>query len=77
MPREKMTEAEIRHQFTYSKPDAERIVKHEKITEGAIAFALIVNDNTPVSRGQSLAITAIEEARMRANQALATEGGPS
>ncbi len=45
--------------------------KHGAIREAALKFARLVSDLTPESREQSLAITAIEEAMMWANAAIA------
>ena len=66
------SDTEIEDRFRYHAPTEEARKRHTAITEASIAFAKIVRDNTPFSRGQSLALTAIEEARMWANQGIAT-----
>lgn len=67
-----MTDQEIEDRFRYHAPTVEARRRHEQITEASIAFAKVIRDNVPSSRGQSLALTAAEEARMWANQGIAT-----
>ncbi len=67
-----ISDTELEDRFRYHAPTPEARRRHEAITEASIVFAKIVRDNVPFSRGQSLALTAIEEARMWANQGIAT-----
>jgi len=68
-----MLSKEIDRRFTYSKPDAERAVLHEQVTERTRNLAHWLNDVLPEGREKSLAITHLEDVRMRANQAIATQ----
>lgn len=70
-----ITDREIERRFTFNPPNAERAAMHARIGEATKQLAYIIRDNTPGGREQSLAITALEEVRMRANQAIATGGG--
>ena len=72
MPIGSPTDDDIEDRFRYHAPTEEARRRHEAITEASIAFAKTVRDNVPHSRGQALALTAIEEARMWANQGIAT-----
>ncbi len=66
------TDEEIENRFRYHAPTPEARRRHEAITEASIVFAKVVRDNVPFGRGQSLALTDIESARMWANQGIAT-----
>lgn len=66
------TDEELEERFRYHAPNEEARRRHQVVTEASIAFAKKVRDNVPYCRGQSLALTAIEEARMWANQGIAT-----
>lgn len=68
----KPTDAEIENRFRYHKPDADRIERHAAVTELMIETAKKIRDLTPAGRGQAVALTKLEEARMWANQAIAT-----
>jgi hypothetical protein len=68
-----MLSKEIDRRFTYSKPYAERAVLHEQVTERTRNLAHWLNDVLPEGREKSLAITHLEDVRMRANQAIATQ----
>ena len=69
----KPTYAEIENRFRYHKPDIDRMKRHEAVTDLMIQTALAIRDLTPEGRGQALALTKLEEARMWANMAIATE----
>jgi hypothetical protein len=60
------------HLFTSHPPDAATAAKHDAINTAAIACAEAFMDNAPESPELTLAIRALEEARMWANAALAT-----
>jgi hypothetical protein len=55
---------EVERRFTYRTPDATRTIQHEAINGW--------NDILPEGREKSLALTALQEARMWANAAIAT-----
>ena len=69
----KPTDAEIENRFRYHKPDEDRVKRHAAVTELMVATAKAIRDLTPEGRGQSVALTKLEEARMWANMAIATE----
>lgn len=70
---EKMNEPEIRQRMTFNPPNAERAEKHERIGEILIRASIDIAKICPMgSRGLALALTKLEEAKMWANQALAT-----
>ena len=69
----KPTDAEIENRFRYHKPDETRVQRHGAVTDLMIATAKAIRDLTPEGRGQALALTKLEEARMWANMAIATE----
>lgn len=70
----KPTDAEIENRFRYHPPKTQsRIDKHAAVSAKTEALAKELRDICPASRGLSLALTAIEEARMWANQALACD----
>ena len=66
-----MDSAEIAKRFTYQPPKPERQADFKAIRQDAWQLAETVLAHTPASREQSLAITAIEEAVMWANAAIA------
>lgn len=61
----------IDNNFTYHAPKDDQPERYEEIRAAAKALAEVINRNTPVSREQSLAFTAVEEAVMHANSAIA------
>ncbi|MFP3949078.1 MAG: hypothetical protein ACLFWG_10140 [Longimicrobiales bacterium] len=65
------SDAELERRFSYSKPDEARAERHRMVDSQFIVVAKWVRDVTPPGRAQALALTALEEARMRANQAIA------
>lgn len=67
---------EFDKRFGYHPPSAGGIVEaHEAVRAAARTFAEIVNANTVPGREQSLAFTAIEEAMMWGNAAIARAQG--
>ena len=72
----KPTDAEIENRFRYHKPDADRVTRHATVTEVLIETAKKIRDLTPAGRGQAVALTKLEEARMWANMAIATATVP-
>ena len=67
-----ITHEEIDRRFTFVPPNKERLEKHKIITAICLDIAHELVDILPPGREMSLAITALEEVRMRANQAIAT-----
>lgn len=65
----------IKRDFTYHAPKEGQKERYTEIRDRARAFALYLAENTPASREQSLAITALEEAVMWANAAIARNEG--
>ena len=57
--------------FTYHSPQGSQQGRYEYLRNAAHHFALNIVKNTPPSREQSLAITALEEAVMWANASIA------
>jgi hypothetical protein len=59
------------NRFTYHPPKNDQTERYEKIRSHALYFAKLVNEHTPPSREQSLALTHLEDAVMWANAAIA------
>ena len=70
------TKDDLIRRFTYHAPDFAAVEKHEAVNAMTRSVALGLLDVVPQSRGLSLALTKLEEARMWANQAIAVEGAP-
>ena len=66
-----ITQDDIQKRFTYYVPNDEQIPRYKAIRRTALEFATLIFESTPSSREQSLAITALEEAVMWANAAIA------
>lgn len=64
-------ESELELRFTYHAPHGDQLERYTLIREQFLELALAVKRNTPASREQSLAFTALEEACMFANAAIA------
>ena len=62
---------ELETRFIYHAPNDEKAKKHQRLRAECGNLATIIRDLTPECREQSLAITAIEEAMMWANAAIA------
>lgn len=62
---------ELTTRFTYHKPHGNQAERYVQIRNAAHAFAELIDALTPESREQSLAFTALEEAVMWANAAIA------
>ncbi len=61
----------INRDFTYHAPKGDQIALYQLIRDTAKAFAILIVDNTPASREQSLALTQLEDATMWANASIA------
>ncbi len=62
---------EVEHNFTYHAPKKEQLPRYELLRARAKDLALLILDNTPESREQSLAITHLEDCIYSANAAIA------
>lgn len=63
--------AQIEVAFTYHPPKPGQPERYTAIRDKAKELALLIFDNTPVSREQSLALTDLEQCVMWANAAIA------
>lgn len=63
--------ARVERDFRYHPPHGDQPVRYSRITEACRDLAFLIVDLTPSSREQSLALTAIQEARMWANASIA------
>lgn len=66
-----MTNEELKNRFTYHPPKEGQPALYETIRAAALSFATLINELTPESREQSLALTKIDEAVFHANAAIA------
>ena len=66
------TDAELEDRFRYHAPTTEAARRHNALTETLLLAAKAVRDLVPPGRGQSVALTKLEEARMWGNQGIAT-----
>lgn len=70
----KPTDADLENRFRYHKPpNQERIQAHAVISEFCLGLATQIRDLCPEGRNLSLALTHLEDVRMRANAALACD----
>lgn len=67
----KPTDEELDNRFRYHRPDAEAIAKHADVTESTLALAKKLRDICPEGRNLAIALTHLEDVRMRANAAIA------
>jgi hypothetical protein len=63
--------ARIENNFVYHAPKNDQLARYQLIRDTAKKFALLLIDNTPASREQSLALTQIEDAVMWGNASIA------
>jgi hypothetical protein len=69
----KPTPEELSDRFRYHPPkDQETVEKHKQVTELTLELAIKLTAICPDGRNLSLALTHLEDVRMRANAALAT-----
>ena len=62
---------DLEKRFTYHPPKDDQPPRYVKMRDQALLLAIMIKENTPVGRQQSLALTALEEVIMRANAAIA------
>ena len=67
----KPTRDELRNRFLSHRPDAEAARAHAQVSDLCLGLALELARICPEGRPLSLALTALEECRMRANSAIA------
>lgn len=72
-PMTKPTDLELDNRFRYHKGPPSRAGKHEQVTELTLELAKQLRDLCPEGRNLALALTALEDVRMRANAALACD----
>lgn len=66
-----MPENDIENRFTYHAPKPGQPEKYTRLRNAAKELALLIEETTPRSREQSLAMTNLEQAVMWANAAIA------
>jgi hypothetical protein len=74
MPQYPLTDQDtndLKNRFTYHAPKADQPERYVKLRDKAYELAVLIKENTPTGRQQSLALTALEEVTMRANAAIA------
>jgi hypothetical protein len=67
---------EIDRRFTSHPPFGDQAYRYKRINDACRDLAELIIDTTPYSREQSLALTALDDVRMRANQAIACNERP-
>ncbi len=66
--------AQIAHNFSYHSPKPGQPERYTQLRDKAKEFALLIEELTPASREQSLALTSLEESVMWGNAAIARNG---
>lgn len=70
----KPSDEELRNRFFYHPPkDQAQVERHAKVSELAFALAVELVELCPGGRNLALALTALEDVRMRANAAIACD----
>jgi hypothetical protein len=69
----RITLENVEDAFTYHAPSPGQAARYAKIKEAAVAFAKVVLQECQPSADTTRAIQTIRQARMEANQAIATE----
>lgn len=69
-----ITDAQLGNRFLYHAPGPGTVELHDDASLATLELAKKIRDTTKPSREQSLALTALEEVRMRWNQAIAMDG---
>lgn len=70
----KLTDDDLRRRFTYHPPmnDKQR-QQHEEVSRRTLELSIWLNENLPEGRNLSIALTLLEDVRMRSNAALACD----
>lgn len=63
--------ANLNANFTYHPPKPDQLLRYEEIRKNGLVFAELIVKDCPPSRERSLALTALENAIMWANAAIA------
>lgn len=63
--------------FTYHPPHGDQADRYGKLRDAAKAYAQLIQELTPASAEQTLAIRAVHLASMHANSAIAVNEGPA
>ena len=69
----KPTDTELENRFRYHRPTRSAIEEHAIVNETTLALAKALRDICPEGRNLSLALTHLEDVRMRANAAIACD----
>ena len=70
----KPTDDDLRKRFVYHSPrDSQAVINHETVAAECLALAKKIRDICPEGRNLSLALTVLEDVRMRANAAIAVD----
>jgi len=69
----KPTDADLQNRFLYHSGPPSRNAKHARVSALCLELARELNEIMPEGRNHSLALTALEDVRMRANAALACD----
>jgi hypothetical protein len=64
-------DGDLANRFTHHPPKGDQAARYDLIRGAAHQFATLINQETPVSREQSLAFTHLEDTVMWANAAIA------
>lgn len=70
----KLTDQQLGNRFLAHAPSAGTSALHEDASLATLEMAKVIRDTTKPSREQALTLTALEEVRMRWNQAIAMDG---
>lgn len=77
LPGMKPTNAELRNRFLYHPPpNQERVDAHAVVSKRCLSMAFFLRKVCPEGRNLSIALTLLEDVRMRANSALACDSPP-
>lgn len=69
----KPSNVDLANRFLYHKGPPSRNEKHAKVSQLCLGLAEELNQIMPEGRNHSMALTALEDVRMRANAALACD----
>lgn len=74
MPQYNLTDQDmhdLENRFSYNAPKDNQPERYQILRHAALELAILIKENTPAGRQQSLALTALEEVSMRTNAAIA------
>lgn len=71
-----MDTKELATRFTYHPPTGTQAPRYERVRTSAHSLALFIVENSPESREQSLALTALDEVVFWTNAAIARRENP-